>query len=177
VPQLYVSGTNLSNMTLDPTQMSILVQSLETGQSYGVTSYIASVWSPPASMKTNDSLPGGSLRTDAESTYALGRADASDLPEAASARRALLLERVKEHMSAAPAAEQKKAPAELRERVLLDPAVEDRNEGIRLEGARRFRGDEDLQLQLLRVHAFLGYGDVVEPIETAVPRIAAPRRT
>jgi glucuronoarabinoxylan endo-1,4-beta-xylanase len=69
VPQLYVSGTNLSNMTLDPTQMSILVQSLETGQSYGVTSYIASVWSPPASMKTNDSLPGGSLRTDAESTY------------------------------------------------------------------------------------------------------------
>ena len=69
VPQLYVSGTNVGNMTLDPTQTSILVQALETGQSYGVSNYIASVWSPPASMKTNNSLNGGSLRTDAESTY------------------------------------------------------------------------------------------------------------
>lgn len=68
-PQLYVSGTNVGNMTLDPTQMGTLVHSLQTAQSYGVTSYIASVWSPPASMKTNDSLVGGSLRPDAESIY------------------------------------------------------------------------------------------------------------
>jgi glucuronoarabinoxylan endo-1,4-beta-xylanase len=69
VPQLYVSGTNLGNMTLDPTQMGVLVQALQNARSYGVTSYIASVWSPPASMKTNNSLNGGSLSTNAEGAY------------------------------------------------------------------------------------------------------------
>src|SRR5579862_1918941 len=69
VPQLYVSGTNVNDIVLDQSQLAILVQALQYGQSYGVSSYIASVWSPPASMKTNNSLNGGSLRTDAESTY------------------------------------------------------------------------------------------------------------
>ncbi len=68
-PALYVSGTNVNNMMLDPTEMTTLVQSLQNAQASGVTSYIASVWSPPPSMKTNDSLAGGSLQTDAESTY------------------------------------------------------------------------------------------------------------
>ena len=68
-PQLYVSGTNVGNMVLDQTQMASLVQTLQSAQGYGVSSYIVSVWSPPASMKTNDSLAGGSLRTDAESIY------------------------------------------------------------------------------------------------------------
>jgi O-glycosyl hydrolase len=69
VPQLYVSGTNVNNIVLDQSQLAILIQALQYGQSYGVSSYIASVWSPPASMKTNNSLNGGSLRTDAESSY------------------------------------------------------------------------------------------------------------
>jgi glucuronoarabinoxylan endo-1,4-beta-xylanase len=69
VPQLYVSGTNVNNIVLDQTQFAILIQALQNGQSYGVSTYIASVWSPPASMKTNGSLNGGSLRTDAESSY------------------------------------------------------------------------------------------------------------
>jgi len=69
VSQLYVSGTNVGNMTLDPGQTASLIQMLQTAQSYGVTKYIASVWSPPASMKTNNSVNGGSLRTDAESSY------------------------------------------------------------------------------------------------------------
>ena len=69
LPALYASGTNMSNMTLDPSNVTQLVQHIQTAQAYGVSSYIVSVWSPPASMKTNNSLNGGSLRTDAESSY------------------------------------------------------------------------------------------------------------
>jgi hypothetical protein len=69
VSQLYVSGTNVGNIALDQGQMGGLIQMLQVAQSYGVTGYIASVWSPPPSMKTNNSLSGGSLRTDAESSY------------------------------------------------------------------------------------------------------------
>jgi O-glycosyl hydrolase len=69
VSQLYVSGTTVGNMTLDQGQVGGLITMLQTAQSYGVTSYIASVWSPPASMKTNNSVNGGSLRTNAENAY------------------------------------------------------------------------------------------------------------
>jgi O-glycosyl hydrolase len=67
--ELYVSGTNVSNMTLDAGNLGTLVQSLQLAQSYGVNQYIVSVWSPPAAMKTNNSVIAGSLRTDAESSY------------------------------------------------------------------------------------------------------------
>ncbi|HZS61028.1 MAG TPA: hypothetical protein VFA43_17265 [Gemmatimonadaceae bacterium] len=69
VPQLYVSGSTVSDIVLDPTQIAILIQALQNSEAYGVSSYIASVWSPPASMKTNNSLNGGSLSTSAEAAY------------------------------------------------------------------------------------------------------------
>jgi glucuronoarabinoxylan endo-1,4-beta-xylanase len=68
-PELYASGTTVSTIALDQTQLSKLVQALGNAQHYGVTSYIASVWSPPASMKTNHSVNGGSLLTSAEAAY------------------------------------------------------------------------------------------------------------
>jgi O-glycosyl hydrolase len=68
-PELYVSGSTVSDIVLDQTQLVILIQSIQQAESYGVNSYIASVWSPPASMKTNDALAGGSLDSTAESAY------------------------------------------------------------------------------------------------------------
>jgi O-glycosyl hydrolase len=68
-PQLYVSGSTVNDIVLDQTQLVILIQSIQQAESYGVNSYIASVWSPPASMKTNDALAGGSLDSTAESAY------------------------------------------------------------------------------------------------------------
>src|SRR5579872_1187569 len=47
-PQLYVSGSTLSDMTIDPTQLGVLVWQLQNAQSYGINSWIASVWTPPA---------------------------------------------------------------------------------------------------------------------------------
>jgi glucuronoarabinoxylan endo-1,4-beta-xylanase len=68
-PALYVSGSTLSDMTLDPTNLGILIQALQNAQSYGVNTWIASVWSPPAQMKTNNSVNGGSLDSASESAY------------------------------------------------------------------------------------------------------------
>jgi hypothetical protein len=58
------------------------------------------------------------LRAEAETTYQLARADASDLPESAAARRERLLAHVDEHVRSAPAAELKKGRAAVKERVL-----------------------------------------------------------
>jgi hypothetical protein len=58
------------------------------------------------------------LRAEAETTYQLARADASDLSESAAARRERLLAHVDEHVRSAPAAELKKGRAAVKERVL-----------------------------------------------------------
>jgi O-glycosyl hydrolase len=57
-PALYMGGTTVSDISLDPTTLTVLEQQLQEAAGHGVTSYIMSVWSPPASMKTNGSILG-----------------------------------------------------------------------------------------------------------------------
>ncbi len=68
-PELYASGTTLANMTLDPGALNVLVQSIQQAQSYGLSTYIGGVWSPPAVWKTNGSLVGGGLIATDETAY------------------------------------------------------------------------------------------------------------
>jgi len=74
-PALYDGGSTLSDIAIDPTTLTVLEQVLAEASSYGVNSYIMSVWSPPAAMKTNNSVLGssngsvGSLKTTSEAAF------------------------------------------------------------------------------------------------------------
>ncbi len=69
---------------------------------------------------------------------------------------------------------------ELGERVLLDPAMKDGNECVELHGPRRLGGDEDLELELLRIHLGSRWFPATYAFDataTAVFFTAAPRRS
>jgi O-glycosyl hydrolase len=74
-PAMYTGGTTVSGITLDPTTLTVLEQQLQEAAAHGVNSYIMSVWSPPASMKTNGSTLGeydgtvGYLNTGSEAAF------------------------------------------------------------------------------------------------------------
>jgi len=55
---LYVSGTNMANMVINTSLLAAYVAKWQAARAAGVTGYILSVWSPPASMKTNGSNLG-----------------------------------------------------------------------------------------------------------------------
>jgi O-glycosyl hydrolase len=54
-PALYVSGTTIANIVLDQTLLNGYIAKLQSAFNHGVTSYVMSVWTPPSSMKTNNS--------------------------------------------------------------------------------------------------------------------------
>jgi O-glycosyl hydrolase len=68
-PTIYESGSTLSDMAINASTLLILEQELQEAQSGGVDSYIASIWSPPASMKTNGSTTGGQLDSAQEGAF------------------------------------------------------------------------------------------------------------
>jgi O-glycosyl hydrolase len=57
-PLLYISGTTIGNMVIDTTLLDGYVSKLQSAQAHGVSQIIFSVWSPPPSMKTDDSQLG-----------------------------------------------------------------------------------------------------------------------
>jgi hypothetical protein len=85
-------------MSLNASTLVVLEQVLQEAQAQGVTHYIASIWSPPAAMKTNHSTLGtsggqvGQLNTGDEGAFVAYvtkalltlRADGQPLPEALS---------------------------------------------------------------------------------------------
>ena len=74
-PLLYKSGTTIANTVLDTALLSGYVAKLQSARSHGVSTFVMSVWTPPASMKTNNSQSGvsngvvGYLRTDHEDAF------------------------------------------------------------------------------------------------------------
>lgn len=54
-PALYVSGTTVSNMVINQTLLNGYIAKLKSAQAHGAATYVMAVWSPPASMKTNNS--------------------------------------------------------------------------------------------------------------------------
>jgi O-glycosyl hydrolase len=57
-PATYQSGSTLSDITINTNTLVILEQQLQEAQAQGIDNYIISIWSPPASMKTNHSTLG-----------------------------------------------------------------------------------------------------------------------
>jgi O-glycosyl hydrolase len=57
-PALYVSGTTMANMVINTSLLAGYVAKLQAAKAAGVTGYIMSIWSPPATMKTNHSILG-----------------------------------------------------------------------------------------------------------------------
>jgi O-glycosyl hydrolase len=55
-PALYVSGTTVANIVLNQSLLTAYIAKLQVAYNSGASSYVMSVWSPPASMKTNNSL-------------------------------------------------------------------------------------------------------------------------
>jgi len=74
-PALYTGGSTVSDIGIDPGTLTVLEQVLSQASSYGVNTYIMSVWSPPAAMKTNGSILGstasgaGQLKTTSEAAF------------------------------------------------------------------------------------------------------------
>jgi glucuronoarabinoxylan endo-1,4-beta-xylanase len=69
-PALYISGSTVANTVINQALLNGYIAKLKSAQAHGVSSYIMSVWSPPASMKTNNSTTGaGWLRTDKEAAF------------------------------------------------------------------------------------------------------------
>jgi O-glycosyl hydrolase len=54
-PALYVSGTTVSNMVLNQSLLNAYIAKLQSAYNHGVSSYVMAVWTPPPSMKTNNS--------------------------------------------------------------------------------------------------------------------------
>jgi O-glycosyl hydrolase len=54
-PALYVSGTTVGNMVLNQSLLNAYIAKLKSAQAHGAATYIMAVWSPPPSMKTNNS--------------------------------------------------------------------------------------------------------------------------
>jgi O-glycosyl hydrolase len=59
-PDLYDTGSTVSNITLNTSELTLYESKWNVAKQRGM-GYILSVWSPPAKWKTNDSLPGGRL--------------------------------------------------------------------------------------------------------------------
>jgi glucuronoarabinoxylan endo-1,4-beta-xylanase len=55
-PALYVSGNTVGNIVLNQSLLNGYIAKLQVAYNSGATSYVMAVWSPPASMKTNNSL-------------------------------------------------------------------------------------------------------------------------
>ena len=75
-PALYTGGTTVSTITLSQQTLTVLEQQLQEAEAHGISAYIMSVWSPPASMKTNGSTLGetggtnvGYLSTGSEAAF------------------------------------------------------------------------------------------------------------
>jgi glucuronoarabinoxylan endo-1,4-beta-xylanase len=68
-PAIYASGSTLGDISLNASSLTVLEQELEEARAGGVDNYIASIWSPPAAMKTNGSLIGGQLSTAQEGAF------------------------------------------------------------------------------------------------------------
>jgi O-glycosyl hydrolase len=83
-PALYVSGTTIPNTVINMSLLAAYVAKIKSAQAHGVPNYIMSVWTPPPSMKTNNSPAAwidannngvvdagevGYLRTDKEAAF------------------------------------------------------------------------------------------------------------
>jgi O-glycosyl hydrolase len=68
-PGIYGGGSTLSNLSINQSNLLVLEQELEEARAGGVDNYIASIWSPPASMKTNNSTIGGQLDSTQEGAF------------------------------------------------------------------------------------------------------------
>jgi hypothetical protein len=74
-PAIYQSGSTLSDLSINAGTLLVLEQVLQEAQAQGVNHYIASIWSPPAAMKTNHSTLGtsggqvGQLNTSDEGAF------------------------------------------------------------------------------------------------------------
>jgi O-glycosyl hydrolase len=64
-PALFVSGTRLDNIVLNTPLFNQYIAKIAAAKAAGVSEYILSIWSPPASMKTPALLPGGVLTNEA----------------------------------------------------------------------------------------------------------------
>ena len=67
-PQIYESGSTIADIALNNSAINDYIVKWDTAHKYGM-SYILSVWSPPASMKANNSLDGDSLKTSSINAY------------------------------------------------------------------------------------------------------------
>jgi len=74
-PAMYQSGSTLADMSLNAGTLTILEQVLQEAQAQNIETYIVSIWSPPAGMKTNQSINGvtgntiGQLDSTQEGAY------------------------------------------------------------------------------------------------------------
>jgi O-glycosyl hydrolase len=68
-PGIYQSGSTLSDLSISESNLVVLEQELEEARAGGVDTYIASIWSPPPSMKTNNSTIGGQLDSTQEGAF------------------------------------------------------------------------------------------------------------
>jgi O-glycosyl hydrolase len=68
-PGMYAGGSTLSDIVINTGTLIVLEQQLQEAQAGGVDNYIASIWSPPAAMKTNGSTVGGQLSVAQEGAF------------------------------------------------------------------------------------------------------------
>jgi O-glycosyl hydrolase len=68
-PGIYTGGSTVADIGINSSTLLILEQILQEAQAGGVDSYIASIWSPPAAMKTNGSTIGGQLDSASEGAF------------------------------------------------------------------------------------------------------------
>lgn len=68
-PGIYSGGSTVGDIGINASTLLVLEQVIQEAQAGGVDSYIASIWSPPASMKSNRSTVGGQLDSASEGAF------------------------------------------------------------------------------------------------------------